>query len=116
MVAARDREFVEHVVEMLQAIGPVEARRMFGGDGVFIDGLMFAIIVDNILYLKVDAQTMPEFERRALAPFTYLRQGKPCRLNYYQAPEETLEDRDELRKWANQAFAVARRAATGRGN
>ena len=54
-------EFVTHVVDMLEPLGPVSARRMFGGYGIYLDGMMFALVADDILYLKVDGESRSEF-------------------------------------------------------
>ncbi|WP_432698688.1 TfoX/Sxy family protein [Marinobacterium sp. YM272] len=102
--------FVNWVVDQLQLVGPVVARRMFGGYGLFIDGLMFAIVFDDLLYLKADAQSREAFIERGLGPFTYLRRGKPCSLSYYQVPDEVLESVELMRQWGNQAYGVALRA------
>ncbi|MBS97321.1 MAG: transcriptional regulator [Oceanospirillaceae bacterium] len=103
-------EFSSWVVELMQCIGPVTPRRMFGGTGLFLDGLMFALVIDGILYLKADEQTRARFIDQGLEPFTYLRKGKPCSLSYYQAPEEALESLDVMREWGSQAYGVALRA------
>jgi DNA transformation protein len=107
-------EFVDFVVELMQTLGPVEARRMFGGHGLFIDGLMFALVADATLYLKVDAQTVAQYTDQGLEPFTYLRRGKVCALRYYQPPEVVLEDQQQMRLWGNQAVDVALRAAVAK--
>ncbi|KEA65629.1 Regulator of competence-specific gene [Marinobacterium lacunae] len=109
MKAPKRDEFADWVVEMMQGIGPVTPRRMFGGTGLFLDGLMFAIVIDSELYLKADDQTRSRFIDLGLTPFTYMRQGKPCSLSYYQAPEETLESLELMREWANQAYGAALR-------
>lgn len=110
MKSVRRDEFVDWVVELLQSIGPVGPRRMFGGTGLFMDGLMFAIVMDGVLYLKTDERTRDDFAALDLQPFTYLRQGKTCSLSYYQAPEEVLESVETMRDWANRAYGVALRA------
>lgn len=99
--------YVQYITDMMQCIGPVCYKRMFGGFGLFLDDLMFAIVTDDILYFKVDSQSIKEYEKLDLAPFTYLKNGKPCKLNYYQAPEETLDDIEQMRYWANMAFNTA---------
>lgn len=106
----KEKEFVSYVVELMQSIGLVNAIRMFGGHGIFLDGLMFGIIVDNILYLKADKETCEEFKEKGLPPFSYMKQGKKMKLNYYQAPEEALEDPEEMNYWANRAYGVALKA------
>ena len=111
-MAMKENDFVEHIEDLLQTIGPVFAKRMFGGHGFFLDGLMFALLDDHTLYLKVDDQTRPGFKALGLEAFTYKKQGKTCTLRYFQAPEECLEDQETMNQWANEAYEVARRAAT----
>ena len=76
------REFADYLVELLAPLGPVTAKRMFGGFGLYLDGLMFAIIVDDSLYLKADAENRATFAARDMAPFVYERQGKPVAMAY----------------------------------
>ena len=104
--------FVNHVVEMMQTVGPVSSKRMFGGHGIFLEGLMFGLIADNDLYLKVDDEIRDDFLVRGLEPFSYFKKGKEFKLSYYQAPEETLEQAEAMREWGNKAYEVALRAAS----
>jgi len=103
-------EFCEHLTDLLRGFGPVSIRRMFGGAGLFRDGIMFALIVSDTLYLKVDDTTRPAYEAEGLGPFTYRRKGEAAALGYYQAPEAALDDPDAMRNLARDAFAVALRA------
>lgn len=103
-------EFMDHILDLLQSFGAVEAKRMFGGYGLFRSGLMFALVSDDILYFKVDAQNRSAFETRGLKCFSYKRQGKPVALSYYEAPANALEDKNEMRLWAEAAYAAALRA------
>jgi len=112
--AARSNEFIAYLHEVFAGFGPVTARRMFGGHGIYHDGLMFALVAGDTLYLKADAVNAPEFTRRGLAAFTYTRQGKPARLGYYQAPAEILDDPDQAVAWARRSFEAALRARTAR--
>jgi len=106
-----EQEFVEHVVDLLQIIGPVTSRRMFGGSGLFLEGLMLGILVDGSLYFKVDKQTINNFEEQGLEAFSYQRQGKTVSLSFHQAPEEVLEDLEQMSHWANLAYGAAVRSA-----
>ena len=108
------KEFAAYVVDLMQPVGPVYSKRMFGGFGVFLEGLMFGLISDNVLYLKADAENRNEFEEQDLAPLTYNKQGKDMKLSYYQAPEEALEDGEVMTDWAGRAYAAALRAAAGK--
>ena len=103
-------ELAEHVVELLQEMGPVEARAMFGGHGIFLDGLMFALIADDELYFKVDDENRGAYEERELGPFVYHGKNRPISMSYHQAPPEAMDDPAELAEWGRGAYAAAERA------
>ena len=103
----KQNEFVSYVTELMQTIGPVSARKMFSGYGIFLEGFMFGIVVDNILYLKTNSTTEKKFTDRGLEAFKYYKQGKEIRLSYYQAPEEIFDDNEEMNAWANMAYNTA---------
>ena len=104
------------VLDQLRLVLPsVRARRMFGGVGLYADDLFFALIDDDVLYLKVDDVTRPDFERRGLGPFQPFGEGTAT-MQYYQLPEDLLEDPEALRPWTDAAVAVARRAKRKKGN
>jgi DNA transformation protein len=108
---ATNNEFVSYLEDNLQLIGPVQAKRMFGGYGLFLEGLMFALIADKTLFFKVDNESREEFEVLGLEAFTYSKKGKTFSMSYYQSPEEALEDIDVLAEWGNKAYGAALRAA-----
>jgi DNA transformation protein and related proteins len=114
MSAAELPDFVEHCIELLGDLGAVAAKRMFGGWGLYAQGCMFALIADEVLYLKVDAQSRPMFEAEGLQPFTYEARGKRHQLGYFQPPDTAMEDRAEMRPWARAAADAAFRVAAAR--
>lgn len=108
---ATSAEYLDFIKEQLADFGPVSVRRMFGGAGVFRDGMMFALIVDETLYLKADLVSQGEFEALDLPPFTYsAKGGRRTVMAYWRAPEVCLDDRDEMTDWARKAFGAALRA------
>lgn len=108
---ANSQDFVGFVIEQMALFGPVSARRMFGGHGLYIDGLMLAIVVDDRLYLKADAATRPQFAAKSLPPFTYQRADKRAvSVGYFEAPPEVFDDKAEMLDWARLAHAAALRA------
>ena len=108
-MGAADPDFI---VELFAAFGPVAVRRMFSGTGVFADGLMIALVVDGVIYLKADDTFIPLFEREGQAPFSYkTRDGRRTLLSYWRMPERLYDDPEELAEWARLALQVARRAA-----
>ena len=102
--------FVEHVVELLAPLGRVSARRMFGGHGVYCDGLFIAIVLDDVLYLKADAESRADFERAGCEIFSYSRSGKVATLNFYRAPEDAMDAPQRMLPWARKALEAALRA------
>ena len=106
----RRNEFVEHVLELLAPSGNVAARRMFGGFGIYRDGLMFALVADDVLYLKADGANRGEFEAAGAEPFTYRARRKQVILSYWRAPDEALESGTTMLAWARSAYAAALRA------
>ena len=108
-MAAEDSEFARFVVESLQPLGPVGARRMFGGYGIYLHGTMFALIAYDQLYLKVDAGNREAYEAAGLPHFTYNDKAKSIRMPYCEAPGEGFDDADVLCAWAREAYAAALR-------
>ena len=104
-----DPEFIR---ELFAPFGPVTVKRMFGGAGIWAEGLMFALVFDGAIFLKVDATSVPDFEREGSRPFIYTRaksKGRVGRasLSYWRLPERLYDDPDELAAWARRALAIA---------
>jgi DNA transformation protein len=87
---------------------------MFGGAGVYADGVMFGLVADDTLYLKADGETKRTFESEGLPPFVYQGRGKAIAMSYWRIPERLLDDPDEMAVWARAALDVARRAAAAK--
>jgi DNA transformation protein len=98
------------IVDLLAPLSPLP-RRMFSGVGLFHGGAMFALIVRDALYFRVDGNTRERFERAGSEPFSYTRQGRQVSLSaYYAVPEDLFDRPDELLEWARNAVAVTRAA------
>jgi len=110
-MGATANEFVTHLLDLMEPLGPVSARRMFGGYGIYLDRMMFALVADDRLYLKIDDDSRGEFEAAGLEPFRYTKKGKTYQMSYHAAPEDALEDAELLRDWARKAVDAAMRAA-----
>jgi len=106
-------EYLEHLVKMLEPLGPVQAKRKFGGAGIFLDGVMFGLVAGDGLYLKADDGNRGDFEDLGLSPFTYQKKNRKGSINlsYFAAPDAALDDADELCAWARKAWETARRSA-----
>ncbi len=103
-------EFVSYLHEVFASFGPINSKRMFGGHGIYHQGLMFALVADDALYLKADANSRAEFASRGLAAFEFMKQGKPMQMSYFAAPESIFDDPVEAAIWANRGFQAAVRA------
>ena len=107
-------EFVESLNDVFIQFGAIEAKRMFGGYGVYHDGLMFALVADDVLYLKVDEKSKGAFVDMGMQPFEYVKNGKTMRMSYYTAPEEIFDDQAQAREWAVRAYEAALRSGKGK--
>lgn len=101
-------EFIEFLLEVLAPLGGVRARRMFGGAGLFCDGVMFALVADEVVYLKADDDTSKAYAAEGLEPFTYTGKKNPVSMSYWQVPDRLFEDPAEFVAWARVALGVAR--------
>ena len=114
-ISIEQREYVAHIVDLLQFIGPVESKSMFGGFGMFLEGLMFGLVAGNELYLKVDTQNSQDCEDLGFQAFSFEKIGRQFKMSYYQASEEAMEDAELLSDCASNAYGAAMRAAAKKG-
>lgn len=100
--------FKDFVKDLLADFGPVTIRNMFGGAGIYAEGVMFAILVDDVLYLKADDASSRAFASEVMRPFTYRPRGKaPVAMSYWEVPERLLEEPEEVTAWARKAHHIA---------
>lgn len=100
-------DYRDFVLEQLAAAGRVTPRRMFGGVGLYLDGLFFALIDEDTLYFKTGDSNRPRFQRAGSRPFCPNPDRPDYQMGYWEVPAEVLEDADELVTWAREALAVA---------
>lgn len=108
-----NHEFLDHCLELLHPLTPLgalRAKRMFGGHGVYLDDVFFAIVTGERLYLKVDADTRDRFIAAGGSPFVYQREGQQVSLNYHAPPDEAMESPQLMQPWARLALDAALRA------
>jgi DNA transformation protein len=97
------------VLEQLGAVRPVTGRAMFGGLGLYAEGLFFALADDDRLYFKVDDTTRAAFVEAGMGAFDPFKDGRTME-GYYEVPGEVLEDDAALAQWMDRALGVATRA------
>ena len=102
-------DFIAHLHDLFAALGPISTRAMFGGHGVYFDGLIIGIVIDDALYLKTDDQTRANFEAAGCVPFIYTGQQQPITMSYWSLPEDAMESPQAMLPWAKLAFEAALR-------
>ncbi len=107
----RNDGFIDYLHELLDPLGRIAVRRMFGGHGLYCDGVFFAIVIEERLYLKVDALSRSRFEQAGCAAFVYDGHGRRIEMSYWNAPDEAMDSAEAMRPWALLALQAARRAA-----
>jgi DNA transformation protein len=101
--------------EQLSPLGQIGVRRMFGGAGVYCDGLMFGLIAWDMLYFKADEANRAAYEAEGMEPFTYEARGRTVELgSFWRVPERLFDEPEEMAEWARAALGAARRAAASR--
>ena len=102
-------DFVDYVIhDLLSELDGIQARAMFGGWGVYKDGVIFAIIVDDQLYFKVGDTNKSNYQQRGSQPFTYESRGKSISMSYWEVPADVMDDRDEIKRWAEESHHISR--------
>src|SRR5262245_32483559 len=105
---ALSESYRDFVLEQLGRVTPVTAKSMFGGAGLYAEGLFFALIAEDRLYFKVDDGTRIDFERLGMEPFRPF--GEDNAMGYYEVPSDVVEDPVQLVPWVRKALDVAARA------
>ena len=101
----------EAIRDVFRKVGPVVIRRMFGGQGIYRDEVMFALVAGGELYLKADGETAEMFRSIGSRPFSFERRdGRVTETSYWLMPESALDDPDESAELAGMALRTALRA------
>ena len=112
--SSMDREFLS---ELFAGFGPVTIRRMFSGFGISADGINFALVLRDAVYLRADENSIPRFESEGSKCFQYEMRGKLRMIgSYWQLPERLYDDPDEVTEWARVAHAAAIRASLAKAS
>lgn len=107
--------FHEYVMELFEPLGQVTIRRMFGGAGVYAGGVMFALLADEEIYLKVDDALKARLEAEGSEPFVFnFKDGKSGTMNYYRMPSGAMDNAEDASDWGRAALDVALKAKAGK--
>lgn len=104
--------FVESVVEKLSAFGPVKTRAMFGAHGLWLDNVIFGIIVDKTIFFRIDGTNRKDYEDHKSYPLTYEGKTKTVALPYWTVPKEVWNDSTTLKEWMIKSYRSSLRNPT----
>lgn len=106
----RQNEFCDYLMDRLAPLGEPSYRFMFGGFGIYVDGLMTGIVVDDVLMLRADEENRPDYEARGIEPFHPYPEKGMSTMPYYTVPDDVFEDQDVFVEWAGRSREAALRA------
>lgn len=111
--------FHDFVRELFAGLGPVQVKRMFGGAGVYADGVMFALLADEVIYLKADDALKASLKAEGCGPFIWSpangpRAGEKVEMGYWRMPDAALDDPELAAEWGRKALAVAKSKAASK--
>jgi DNA transformation protein len=102
-------DLIEHLCDLCAAQGHLTARAMFGGHGLYLDGLLVGLLIEEGVYLKVDEVTRPDFEAAGCAPYVYAKTDPPLTMRYWSIPEAALDSPQAMEPWLRRAVEAALR-------
>lgn len=105
-------DYLSYVLDQLRTVGTVTSKKMFGGVGLYLEGVFFALIADDVLYFKADESNRHDYEEKDMGPFKPFGE-KSYAMQYYEVPIDVLEDREKIKVWSDKALAVAIRKSSG---
>lgn len=115
MAEGEAKALVAELDAKLASLGPFRARAMFSGYGLYLDGVIFGLVLRAGFYLKVDDVNRPAFAAAGSEPFRYeKRTGEVTIDSYWRCPAPVLADGGTLREWVTGSLAASRRIAAGR--
>lgn len=104
---AMSESFSGYLRDLFSELGPVILRKMFGGQGLYHEGLIIGLVIGDELFLKTDAVTVEAFEHAGGRPFVYQGKGKPVTMSYWLPPAEAMESSQAMRPWARLAYEAS---------
>lgn len=108
---AVSESYKDYVIDQLGKLGIVTVKKMFGGAGIYYDGLIFGLLADDVLYFKVDDSNKSDYEKMGMEPFQPFA-DKPMVMPYFEVPIDILEDREMLAEWARKSLNASRNKNT----
>ena len=101
---------IDQAKELFGGLGTVSHRKMFGGAGLYAEGIIFAVVIDDEIMVKATGAFRDELEAMGSTPFLFDMKGKPVAMSYWRLPETAFDDPDEALELAQRALACSREA------
>lgn len=107
---SKDESFHQYVMEeVLNDIEGITSRPMFGGWGIYMEGIFFGLIADGQLYFKVDESNQKDYEKQGSKAFVYEgHKGKKVTMTYWELPADIMEDKNLLVEWVKKSANAAK--------
>lgn len=103
------KDYISDQLQYLERVGHVSIKKMFGGAGIYFDGLIFGVINnEDVLFFKVDDSNRSDYVSIGMMPFKPFA-DKPMVMPYYEVPEEVVENMERLAEWASKAIEVSQK-------
>lgn len=107
----KDQAYIQYLHELLEPLGKISTKIMFGGHGMYCNGVIMGLVIDEAFYLKVDEETKALFSAAGSEPFVYEMKAKRVAMSYWSAPDDAMESSEQMLPWAKLALAAALRKA-----
>jgi len=101
-------DFLDYIRDQFSAWGDVTVRKMFGGAGLYRGGRIFALVADDVVYLKVDETNREKYLAAGSGPFKPYP-DRPAMPSYFEIPPDILEDPEELTEWADESLSIQKK-------
>ena len=105
----KDQAYIQYLQELLEPLGKISTKIMFGGHGVYCDSVIMGLVADEAFYLKVDDLSKALFSAAGSEPFVYEMKAKRVVMSYWSAPDDAMESSEQMLPWARLAYAAALR-------
>ncbi|MBL4813561.1 MAG: TfoX/Sxy family protein [Rhodobacteraceae bacterium] len=106
---AFDPSSADFACELFAELGAIKVKPMFGGAALYIDDAMFAMIINDQIFMKAGAELIVAYQAAGSVPFSYdTKKGRRSIAGLTSLPESAVDDADEAMTWAKRSLVDAR--------